>query len=36
VDELVAMTGSKVKSRTVTAGGTDGDSSMSLDLHWLA
>ena len=36
VDELVAMTGSKVKSRTVTAGGSDGDSAMSLDLHWLA
>jgi hypothetical protein len=36
VDELVAMTGSRVKSRNVLAGGGDLDAGMVVELRWIA
>ncbi len=34
VEELVAMTGAKLKRRSVISGGEDGDSAMILELSW--
>jgi hypothetical protein len=34
VDELVTMTGSRVRGRAVLAGGGDGDADMALELRW--
>jgi hypothetical protein len=35
VDELVAMTGARVRGRQVLAGGGDADANMALELRWI-